>query len=208
MVAEANFSAVLQPRFLLGWLAFLFCLAGRAQLIHSRYDEPYPASASKKGLQVELVEDALVLGVKHAALNFNLTPLIGLDSDTSNPAWELAGRTYRFHRPQLEDMDRRIKQLSDHDVVVNLIVLAYQSGDPTRDRVMIHPRCVTNAPNRLGQFNTVRPTVVRSHDGILRGTMVAAGQKTRPRLRLHHRQRSQFTLVVGEHGTRDDGGVR
>jgi hypothetical protein len=62
-------------------------------------------------------------------------------------------------------MDRRIKQLSDQGVVVNLIVLTYQSGDPARDRLMIHPRCITNAPNRLGAFNTV------TEEG--RGTFVA-----------------------------------
>ena len=42
----------------------------------SRYTEPYPTAKSKKGLQVEIVEDALSLGVKHAALNFNLSQLI------------------------------------------------------------------------------------------------------------------------------------
>jgi hypothetical protein len=127
----------------------------QAQPIASRYSEPYPTAVSKKGLQVEIIDDALALGVKHAALNFNLTPLIDLKDDTNNPAWTSGGRTYRFRRSHLEGMDRRIKQLSDQGVVVNLIVLTYQSGDPARDRLMIHPRCITNAPNRLGNFNTV-----------------------------------------------------
>ena len=49
-----------------------------AETIGSRYNESYPATASKKGLQVEMVDDALALGVKHAALNFNLsTKLMG-----------------------------------------------------------------------------------------------------------------------------------
>ncbi|MEY2408454.1 MAG: hypothetical protein QOF48_1124 [Verrucomicrobiota bacterium] len=126
-----------------------------AEAIHSRYSEPYPVAASKKGLQVEMVDDALALGVKHAALNFNLTPLIDLANDTNNPAWAVDGYTFHFRRSQLESMDRRIKQLSDAGVIVDLIVLTYQSGDPARDRVMIHPGCVTNAPNHLGNFNTV-----------------------------------------------------
>ena len=120
----------------------------------SRYSEPYPIAASKKGLQVEMVDDALALGIKHAALNFNLTPLIDLAGDTNNPGWESGGRTYRFRRSQLEGMDKRIRQLSEAGVLVDLIVLTYQSGDPSRDRIMIHPRCVTNAPNHLGNFNT------------------------------------------------------
>lgn len=129
--------------------------AMRGQTIRSQDNESYPAAGSKKGLQVEMVEDALALGVKHAALNFNLTPLIDLGGDTNNPAWESGGRTFRFRRSQLEGMDRRIKQLSDQGVVVTLIVLAYQSGEPARDRIMIHPNCISNAPNRLGAFNTV-----------------------------------------------------
>jgi hypothetical protein len=121
----------------------------------SRYQEPYPSAASKKGLQVEIVEDALALGVKHAALNFNLSQLIDPKGDTNNPAWEFAGRPYHFKRGYVESMDRRIKALSDRGVVVSLIVLTYFSGDTNVNRIVIHPDCVSNAPNRLGNFNTV-----------------------------------------------------
>jgi hypothetical protein len=121
----------------------------------SRYTEPYPVAASKKGLQVELVDDALVLGVKHAALNFNLCQLIDPKSNTNSPAWESDGRTYHFKRSYVESMDKRVKALSDRGVVVNLIVLTYLSSDTNVNRIMVHPRCVTNAPNRLGNFNTV-----------------------------------------------------
>jgi len=120
-----------------------------------RYVEPYPPAASKKGLQVELVEDALALGVKHAALNFNLAQLIDPRNDTSNPGWESAGRRYCFQRDYLTAMDQQIKSLSGRGVIVTMIVLTYQSGDPEVNRILIHPRCVTNAPNRLGNFNTV-----------------------------------------------------
>jgi hypothetical protein len=127
-------------------LAFSMC-AGDAQ--------SFPAATSKKGLQVEMVDDALALGVKHAALNFNITPLPDFKGDTNNPSYELAGRKFFFRRSQVEGLDRRIKQLSDAGVLVYLIVLSYQSGEPSRDAIMIHPRCITNAPNRLGNFNTV-----------------------------------------------------
>jgi hypothetical protein len=65
------------------------------------------------------------------------------------------GHRYQFKRGYVEGMDNRIKTLSDQGVVVDLIVLTYQSADPEVNRLMIHPRCVTNAPNRLGNFNTV-----------------------------------------------------
>ena len=121
----------------------------------SRYNAPYPAAASKKGLQVEMVDDALALGVKHAALNFNLAQLIDPHGGTNDLTWVHEGRPYHFKRPYLEDLDHRIKTLSDHGVVVTLIVLTYQSADPDVNRILIHPRCVTNAPNHLGNFNTV-----------------------------------------------------
>lgn len=121
----------------------------------SRYNEAYPAGSSKKGLQVEMVEDALTLGVKHAALNFNLSQLVFPNGNPNSPQWEYKGRRYHFHQSYLEGMDRQIKALSDRGVVVTLIVLTYRSGDPEVNRLMIHPGCVTNAPNNLGNFNTV-----------------------------------------------------
>ena len=126
-----------------------------AETISSRYTGAYSVAASKKGLQVEMVEDALALGVKHAALNFNLAQLIDPNDDTNNPSWERDGRSYHFQPGYLEDLDRRIKALSDRGVVVTLIVLTYQSGDPVVNRILVHPRCETNAPNHLGNFNTV-----------------------------------------------------
>src|SRR6476660_5466621 len=100
--------------------------SGGAEPISSRYAGSYPAAASKKGLQVEIVDDALALGVKHAALNFNLAQLIEPQGGANDPDWKLDGREYRFKRSYLEDLDQRIKTLSDRGVVVTLIVLTYQ----------------------------------------------------------------------------------
>lgn len=136
------------------FLLILVWAAG-STLAQSRYDGPYPTTSSKKGLQVEIVDDALALGVKHAALNFNLTQLIDPKGATNNPAWTRAGQTFRFNRGYVESLDRRIKTLSDAGVVVSLIVLTYQSRDAEVNRLMIHPQCISNAPNRLGNFNTV-----------------------------------------------------
>lgn len=132
----------------------LVCAGAGAGAQPSRYNEPYPVAASKKGLQVEIVEDALALGVKHAALNFNLAQLIDPAGDTNNPSWTLEGKPHHFQRAYLSSMDRQIKALSDHGVLVNLIVLAYQSPDATINRILLHPGYSTNAPNRLGAFNT------------------------------------------------------
>jgi hypothetical protein len=134
---------------------FLAAAVARATSIPSRYNEPYPSAASKKGLQVEIVEDALALGVKHAALNLNLSQLIDPTGNTNNPSWLSDGRTYWFKRSYVEQMDKLIKPLSERDILVNLILLAYQSSDAEVNRLMLHPLYSTNAPNHLGAFNTV-----------------------------------------------------
>ncbi len=118
---------------------------------------PFPTPASKKGLQVQMVDDALALGVKHAALNFNLAQLVDPRGDANNPAWHFGGRTYRFQRGYLEALDRQIKPLSDHGVVVSLILLNYESGDPELRRLLLHPRYSQDCPNHLSAFNTVTP---------------------------------------------------
>ena len=40
---------------------------------------PYPSPPSKKGLQVQMVDDALVLGIHHAGLNCDLHLLMDLE---------------------------------------------------------------------------------------------------------------------------------
>ncbi|MCA9231123.1 MAG: hypothetical protein KDA57_10750 [Planctomycetales bacterium] len=124
----------------------------------SRYVDSYPAAASKKGLQVEMIDDALALGVKHAALNVDLSQLVDPESagsDLDQPSWNYRGQEYRFRRRQIESLDARIKTLSDNGVVVHLILLVYQSGNEATDRLMLHPGYDQTAPNRLGAFNTV-----------------------------------------------------
>jgi hypothetical protein len=138
-------------------LVLLLLVAANAESISSRYNEPYPVVASKKGLQVELVDDALALGIKHAAQNINLTALFVASPSENDVIFVHEGETFRFRRSYLEGMDRQIKTLSQAGVLVNLIVLSYASGQPEVDRVVLHPNYDTNAPNRLGAFNTVTP---------------------------------------------------
>ncbi len=111
-------------------------------------------SASKKGLQVQMVGDALALGIRHAALNFNLSQFVDLKGDPANPSWGAGDRVYRFHRGYLDSLDREIKILSDAGVVVSLILLAYESGNEAVDRVVLHPSYNRQCPNHLGAFNT------------------------------------------------------
>lgn len=123
--------------------------------IKSRYTEPYPTAESKKGLQVEMLEDALHLGIKHAGLNINLSQLVDPVGNVKNPTWKYKGKIYHFQRGYLSHMDSQIRALSEKGVLVNLIVLTYQSHDALVNRLMLHPNAVAKPPNRLCAFNTV-----------------------------------------------------
>ena len=105
----------------------------------------YPTPSSKKGLQVQMVDDALALGIKHAALNVNFAQLL----DPSDPS--------KSDARYLEHLDRQIKPLSDAGVVVSLILLYYRSGNETLDKLMLHPEYDPAAPNKLTAFNLTTP---------------------------------------------------
>lgn len=141
------------PRFgLLCLPALMLCLTV-SQAADSRYVEDYPQAASRKGLQVEMVDDALALGVKHAAINVNLCQLVDPATESADNSWTIDGKTFCFRQSALQHLDRQIKPLSDQGVIVHLIILAYQSGDPEINRLMLHPEYDSAAPNRLGAFN-------------------------------------------------------
>ena len=137
--------------FLVGACAFCLHLAGGAN------PEPYPQPTSKKGLQVQMVDDAIALGIRHAALNFNLGQLVDPRGDTNNPAITLEGRTHRFQRGYLEAMDQQIRTLSERGIVVSLILLNYESADPDLRRILLHPAYNIQCPNHLSAFNTITP---------------------------------------------------
>ena len=115
--------------------------------------EAFPSGRSKKGLQVQMVDDALALGVAHAALNINLAQVLHPTGDSNCPSWVFGGRTLRFHRDYLESMDRQIRPLSEQGVVVSLILLNYVSADPEVRRILQHPDYDPTCPNHLSAFH-------------------------------------------------------
>ena len=124
----------------------------------SRHREPHPTPASKKGLQVQMTDDALALGIRHCTLNFNLAGLIQLQPQPDSLKWEMDGQTYFFNRRYLDSLP--VKRLTDAGVVVNFILLHYL-GRAEVDAFMKHPRCDPATPNRLTAFNTVTPDGLR-----------------------------------------------
>jgi len=121
----------------------------------ARSTEPFPSASTKKGLQVQMVDDALALGIGHAALNLDLAQVLDLHGDPANPGWKHGEQTYHFKESALEAFEAQLKPLSEHGVIVYAILLARESGDAELDRVLLHPKYDKSAPNHLGEFNTV-----------------------------------------------------
>lgn len=137
-------------------VALFYCADLASAQLAPRSRDSYPESRSKKGLQVEDIQDALTLGVKHAAINLNLSQLVDVHADQDSDdvsSWEFQGRKFYFKNKYVSQLDRQIKPLSDADVVVNLIILVYRTNDARTDRIMLHPGYDSSAPNRLGAFN-------------------------------------------------------
>lgn len=127
----------------------------------STYNVPFPTVASKKGLQVQMVPDAIALGIKHAALNINFSQMIDLSGKTNGLDWIVDGQPVHFRRSYIDSLERQIRPLTDAGIVVSLILLVYQSSDDALNKILLHPSYDKSAPNRLGAFNTVTPEGVR-----------------------------------------------
>lgn len=127
----------------------------------ARFTNAFPVARSKKGLQVQMVDDALALGIQHAALNINFTQMLDLAARTNSYTWTVDGAPVHFHRGYIDSLDRQIKPLARAGVVISLILLAYQSGDTNINRLLLHPDYDRTAPNRLGAFNTMTAEGVR-----------------------------------------------
>ncbi len=103
-----------------------------------RFADPIPAPASIKGLQVQMVDDAIALGVKQATLNVDLNQIVDLEELPDSYRWKVDGKTYCFGRKAIDGIP--VKALSDAGIQVMLILLNHQSADPQLDLRLRHPR--------------------------------------------------------------------
>lgn len=132
-------------------------LCALTALAAARDKTPFPQPGSKKGLQVQMLDDALALGIKHATLNCSITQLIAPQPKPDAVRWQSAGREFTFDAAALADLDRRVKSLSDGGVVVYLILLAYVPDDAAKRAIIAHPSYDAAAPHKLSAFNVVTP---------------------------------------------------
>lgn len=121
-------------------------------------DFEFPAPATKKGLQVQLTDDADELGVGHAAINIALDQAIQADASNDAIGFEYDGETYHFDKNYMAGLDQTIKPLSDNGMVVNAILIAYDNAEsnPGAADLIIHPDAARGATGAVVYaFNTV-----------------------------------------------------
>ena len=118
---------------------------------------PFPKPPSIKGLQVQMVDDALALGIHHAGINLNITALVDLDKKPGNPKRVIDGYEFSFNESYLRSLDSQIKPLSDRGVLVYLILIAYPSKKAPVDALVIHPDARKDYNYNVGGFNSKTP---------------------------------------------------
>lgn len=102
-----------------------------------------------------MIDDAIVLGVKHAALNVDLAGLIDPSGRPDSFEFGSEGTECRFRRGAVESLDRQCKALTDAGAVVTFILLNYKNSDERVSKITLHPKYDSSCPNHLSAFNTV-----------------------------------------------------
>lgn len=124
------------------------------------HDYPYPTSHTIKGLQVNMLEDAIALGVGHAALNLSQNTLQRHEPSEDSITYQVDGKEFYFDRHYVEQFDNRVRTLSENGIVVNLILLnspsweGIQPAEPLWD-ILRHPRY--DKEGFISAFNVVTP---------------------------------------------------
>lgn len=84
------------------------------------YTKDYPNAMSKKGLLIELdmIQDAMSLGVKHTTINIPYHHMIG-----GNLEYKYNGKTYHFNEELIASYDKMVSTFSNKSIVVTAILL-------------------------------------------------------------------------------------
>ncbi len=118
-----------------------------AQIACAQNTDPFPTPPNVKGIQVQMTDDALALGIHHATINVNITALYA-------PLSQPGKGEFVWNENYLASLDKQIKPLSDAGIVVYLIIIAYPSKNPAIDAVVLHPGHRQDYKFTVGAVNT------------------------------------------------------
>lgn len=111
----------------------------------------FPESKTKKGLQVQMVDDAQELGLGHAALNFGYERILKAIPGTDTITYTMDGEDFYLDKAKIESFDKQVKSLSDAGMVVTLILLVYPGDTATPSKYIRHP---DQSGGSVAAFNT------------------------------------------------------
>lgn len=122
----------------------------------SRFFE-FPNPESIKGVGIQLVDDAVELGVREAGVNVVLNAL--LDDPGPNLhriPWMVDGEEVLLNSIYVGGLDSQFKQLTDLGMNLSLIIIFQVPDTPDLDDPLIHPLTdLAGTPNNLGAMNAV-----------------------------------------------------
>lgn len=116
--------------------------------------DPFPMTPNIKGIQVQMTDDALKLGIHHATINVSLGALMQQEMKPGSPRWLCEGEEFAFNKAYAESLDAQIKPLSDAGIVVYVILLAYPTKQPAKDAILLHPDARKDGKYNIAAFNT------------------------------------------------------
>lgn len=114
-----------------------------------------------------MVDDAISLGVHHAALNVNLGGLFFAQEQAGSIRHSFEGRDFFINANELRRFDAQIKPLSDAKVAVYLILLAYPTKDEKKDALLLHPRARADGRYNIAAFNTMTEDGLRLYRALI-----------------------------------------
>jgi hypothetical protein len=123
----------------------------------SKYGDSYPRTRSKKGLQVQMVDDARALGVQHAGLNIDLGSSVKLTPGPQDLRSVMDGRDFWFDRRYIEAIDNEVRAMSSSGATVTLILLNYSHPGSPANSILQHPAYDPTCPGHISEFNTSAP---------------------------------------------------
>ncbi|MBI3919873.1 MAG: hypothetical protein HY318_00545, partial [Armatimonadetes bacterium] len=129
------------------------------------FDFPWPKSI--KGLQVQEVEDAIALGVKHGGLNLLVSQVVDW-SGKSAETWPVDGERIPINSDFVKQFDAQVKKLTDAGINVTVILLNGVPTQPDSKNPFIHPKTdLANVPYHLGAFNTTDERGLRYYRAVV-----------------------------------------
>ncbi|MHB1462585.1 MAG: DUF5722 domain-containing protein [Armatimonadota bacterium] len=126
------------------------------------YSYDYPVADSIKGLQVagSMVDDAIKLGVRHAAINLNQGDIMMPGPGQNISEYKCNGQCFYFDEAYMEKFDETIRNLTNAGIIVSLILLnspnwRREMSQEMKD-ILMHPHY--NPEGLISAFNLTNET--------------------------------------------------